>query len=897
MRPSARFYATTCGVVGLFVLCVMTAAFYATAARARKDWRDQTATDAALAHMEKLRWEIQRLNYVRLLRAVHARRAGKPLADIRRSLRKNLAALPGPPNGLAGWNADFARISRQFNAVLNGAGSKGVKRGPGELEHLQHELAGLQTLQRANLVRWQRQTRREDGVPMRLALVGAALRILFVIVCAVLLYQQFSRQKRARAALRQHAERLTKILRILAEIGSSDAEYTMLMRQIMDHAQNLIPAAGGVTILFSDGDDLITRFASPNFQHRVGVRMGTKSVAGEALRTGAVTVCNDTLGSPMPDQRACRETKARSLMSIPMRYNGKVLGTFSLISEIPNAFSHTDQSEIELIAALLANAVTIAAEMREKQSLLTQRTAAMVALQKSEQRFATFMLHSPHLCLVKDSAGRYQYINHMATPTLFASPTACLGKTDSELFSSRVARVLHQGDEEILAGTPMVQYRQMVPGHQGAPSYWMFTKFQMNEPGKERSIGVICADVTSLAKAEIALKESEARYREIIENGYDMICEINPAGQYVYVSPNYYKTTGYQPEELLGRSALTNVHPEDVSAVHQQMIRAIREESNCCMTFRSRRKDGQWRWFETHGQSFRTAGGEQRGVVITRDVTDRVDADMERIAREKLQREKNSLTDAVGAMDQVLGVVGHELRTPLAGIRAMTELLLTAEVREADQQQHFLSAMNTEVIRMAEMVNNILEAARLNSGTAKWNWGDCTLRKIAMEALDTVRPLIGENKVALECVDVPPDLVMLGDEAAIRRLLINLVNNACKNTRAGFVRIACRRETAADGPRVIIDVEDSGAGIPAHVAAKLGQAFALNSGVVGADHIRGTGLGLAICKGITAAHGGLITIESTEGRGTKISVSLRSDLEAPVASGGCEMRILAGSEK
>src|SRR5207244_1157925 len=86
--------------------------------------------------------------------------------------------------------------------------------------------------------------------------------------------------------------------------------------------------------------------------------------------------------------------------------------------------------------------------------------------------------------------------------------------------------------------------------------------------------------------------------------------------------------------------------------------------------------------------------------------------------RFRLESERNHFKESVTAMEQVLGVVAHELRTPLAGLRSISEFLLMPEAKELAEWDTFLMTMNTEITRMAEMVNSLLEAARLNSGVA-----------------------------------------------------------------------------------------------------------------------------------------------------------------------------------
>jgi cell cycle sensor histidine kinase DivJ len=186
---------------------------------------------------------------------------------------------------------------------------------------------------------------------------------------------------------------------------------------------------------------------------------------------------------------------------------------------------------------------------------------------------------------------------------------------------------------------------------------------------------------------------------------------------------------------------------------------------------------------------------------------------------------------------------------------------------------------------MAETVNDLLEAARLNSGLARWKWSDVDLAPACADALDPIRPLVDPKAVRLEC-DVEAGCAMRGDADAIRRLVLNLVSNARKYTTCGSIRVTARATTDAGRRWVEITVADTGAGIPPEIRDRLGEAFALNAGLVGNNHVNGTGLGLAICKGIAGAHGGALSISSEVGKGTTVVARLRADLPAPVTEQG-----------
>ncbi|MBX3405047.1 MAG: hybrid sensor histidine kinase/response regulator [Phycisphaeraceae bacterium] len=254
---------------------------------------------------------------------------------------------------------------------------------------------------------------------------------------------------------------------------------------------------------------------------------------------------------------------------------------------------------------------------------------------------------------------------------------------------------------------------------------------------------------------------------------------------------------------------------------------------------------------------------------------------IERARAERVDRERRGLETALGAMDHLLAVIGHELRTPLTSLRLLSEYMLSDQNTAMTQWETHLTSINGEVLRMTDMVNNLLEAARLDSGVSQWNWGHVDLCAVCVNVLGLLRPLIDGTRQTLSADGVPPGTTMRGDPDAVRRLLVNLANNAIKHTRSGRIEIAAERNEAAGENLLRITVRDNGAGMSEDILARLGTAFAINSGVAGSSQSGGTGLGLAICKGIAAAHGGTVSVSSERGRGTLFCVTLRTDLEAP----------------
>ncbi|MBV8152514.1 MAG: PAS domain-containing protein, partial [Candidatus Eremiobacteraeota bacterium] len=215
--------------------------------------------------------------------------------------------------------------------------------------------------------------------------------------------------------------------------------------------------------------------------------------------------------------------------------------------------------------------------------------------------------------------------------------------------------------------------------------------------------------------------------------------------------------------------------------------------------------------------------------------------------------------------------VSHELRTPLAAIKLMVETIeLAGDDPEAVRM--FLPKIGTELERIAHLVEDLLSLARNESGQAPVRKRTVDLRALVEETLDTFRPRAQSLGVDLRLEERPP-LEAAVDPPRINQVLVNLVDNALRHTRAaGHVRV--RLQHVGDGrSEATLTVEDDGVGIPFKDLPHIFERFY----VVERSRARessGTGLGLAIAKQIVEAHGGTIEAESELGRGTRFTCRL-----------------------
>jgi PAS domain S-box-containing protein len=169
-------------------------------------------------------------------------------------------------------------------------------------------------------------------------------------------------------------------------------------------------------------------------------------------------------------------------------------------------------------------------------------------------------------------------------------------------------------------------------------------------------------------RAEDARRESEERYRTLVEHTYDFVIEASIEGRFLYVSSDYTDTLGYDPDELLGKNIFDFMHPDDVDAAIEAFSRGLIDFTSEQAVFRYRHKNGEWRWFESTGRPFRTAGDEVHVMVVSRDITARKQA--EEALQEEAQvstalvrvgEELSSLLSTPAILDQLCRLTAQEL--------------------------------------------------------------------------------------------------------------------------------------------------------------------------------------------------------------------------------------------
>ncbi|MCH7725893.1 MAG: hypothetical protein IH991_05345 [Planctomycetes bacterium] len=220
--------------------------------------------------------------------------------------------------------------------------------------------------------------------------------------------------------------------------------------------------------------------------------------------------------------------------------------------------------------------------------------------------------------------------------------------------------------------------------------------------------------------------------------------------------------------------------------------------------------------------------------------------------------------------DDFLDSATHELRTPLANIKAYSEALTLSEAMDFEQQKDFCNTINSEVTRLARLIDDLLSISSLEVGSLTVAKQRIELDRLLVEIVGKVAPLMKEKDLDFQTTlpDKVPQLKLDKDKFSVA--LVNLLGNAAKYTPQGG-RVALDVQVKDD--RLVVSVEDSGIGISSDEQPRLFEKFFRSAD----QHVQsesGTGLGLSLANEIIQLHGGAITVESELGKGSTFTITV-----------------------
>ena len=217
---------------------------------------------------------------------------------------------------------------------------------------------------------------------------------------------------------------------------------------------------------------------------------------------------------------------------------------------------------------------------------------------------------------------------------------------------------------------------------------------------------------------------------------------------------------------------------------------------------------------------------------------------------------------------EMVGNISHEFRTPLAGIKAMVETLQDGAVDDREAAKDFLSRIEAEVDRMTQLVAELTELSRIETGKVELKLEPVNLNALVVEVIAQLKPQSERQRLTLETALADDLPATPADKERIRQVIVNLLHNAIKFNRPGG---SIRTSTKQSEDSVFVEVSDTGAGIAEndlpHIFERFYKADKSRAG-------QGSGMGLAIAKHVVEAHVGSIWVQSEEGKGSTFSFSI-----------------------
>ncbi len=394
--------------------------------------------------------------------------------------------------------------------------------------------------------------------------------------------------------------------------------------------------------------------------------------------------------------------------------------------------------------------------------------------------------------------------------------------------------------------------------------HWVDWKFKISG----NTIYCMGRDLTAEKTNEQALMDREQQLSEAQEIGRMGHWRWVIGQKQVEWSDQIYRIFGVDKHNFTPTLETVNslLNPRDVSRLSQSFQRALIDKNNYEMDFRLKHADGQIRYVRCEGRCEIDDEGQVVALFgIMHDITERV------LYEKQLREAKEAAEKAYAAKSQFLANMSHELRTPLNAIIGFSEMMQRQLLGPlgSDRYLDYIAGIRESGEHLLDLISDILDMSKIEAGKYKLELEEINIGKIIRLVTHMMEGRAIESNIKVN-LEVEDNIIMKADRRALMQILLNLVSNAVKFTKAGgSVDIRTKPYKNYLG----IEVVDTGIGISPNKLARIVKPFEQVSSHYTREH-QGSGLGLAITKELVELHCGTLQIDSAVGEGTSVVVKL-----------------------
>jgi PAS domain S-box-containing protein len=502
--------------------------------------------------------------------------------------------------------------------------------------------------------------------------------------------------------------------------------------------------------------------------------------------------------------------------------------------------------------------------------------ARVRTLEASERQLYAVLDALPVRVFWKDTQSRFIGGNRMFAHDLgLDTVQALIGKSEHEVTGPEQAAAFTADDQAVMtSGTPIINREEMQKTPTGEVRWAQMSRVAMRDMNGS-VIGVIGAfiDITTRKQAEDALRESERRLRTVLDNAPIVLFSLDKNGVFILSEGKGLASLGLKPGEAVGRNVfeMYGAFPEVVA-----MLRRVLDGESMSVT--TPVGDAV---YQNEYISLRDADGNPDGLLsLSVDISAlaKLEREQARLVEDlrqtvqKLEAANRIAQENARLKSEFLATMSHELRTPLNAVEGFTSIILNrmGGAQFNDKTERYITKVQANSKRLLALINDFLDISRIESGRMQLARLPFNPVHLANKWQADVGILAEQKQLALE-IDIEPTLpaTLYGDEEAISKVVLNLINNAIKFTEKGSVKLALRYS----GEVWSVSVSDTGIGIPPHAREYIFDEFR-QVDQTSRRQYGGTGLGLAIVQKLTRAMNGTVTVESEVGKGSTFTIML-----------------------